>query len=140
MTRSNLPGWRVAALATFCAVLTLGCSSLETKPQPEVVVKDRAHARWQAMAKGNFQLAYDFFSPAYKAINSYENFRGKLGASVTWAGAEVVSVACKPESCIATVRIEGKPLVGGRIGSTISTHVDETWLLDDGQWWFFPAQ
>ena len=37
----------------------------------------------------------------------------------------------------AKVRIEAKPFLGRKFGDTINTHYDETWLLEDGQWWLF---
>jgi len=51
-----------------------------------------------------------------------------------------VKVDC-PETtrCLANIRIDFVPLLGGRFGAKINTHIDETWLLEDGQWWVFQS-
>ena len=98
----------------------------------------RATTRWQALVKGDFDKAYSFTTQGYRAVVPKEAYRAKFGAALSWTGTEVVRVQC-PESkkCIATVRIEFIPMTGLRAGGTMSTHVEETWLLEDGQWWYF---
>lgn len=89
------------------------------------------------MLKRDTRKAYEFTAPSYRAVVSAEKFGSKFGTAVVWVAAEVVSVTCATEKCTATVMIEAKPLLGAKFGNTISTHVDETWLLEDGRWWFF---
>lgn len=117
------------------SVLT-ACAGLQTAP-PEEVVKQRATERWQALLKRDTKKAYEYTAPSYRAAVSAEAFGSKFGTAVVWVAADVVSVTCETAKCTATVRIEAKPLMGAKFGNTISTHVDETWLLEDGGWWFF---
>lgn len=123
-----------AALASLAlsACATLGSMS------PQEQVSQRANQRWQALIGADFTRAYGFNTPGYRAVISPEAHRATVGSAVAWVGAEAVKVDC-PEAnkCTATVRIDFKPLMGGRYGDKINTHIDETWLLEDGQWWYF---
>lgn len=123
-------------LISVAVSLLSACAGLEPRT-PEEIVKARATERWQAMLKRDTRKAYEFTAPSYRAVVSAEKFGSKFGTAVVWVAAEVVSVTCATEKCTATVMIEAKPLLGAKFGNTISTHVDETWLLEDGRWWFF---
>lgn len=123
-------------LISVAASLLSACAGIKSAP-PEETVKERATERWQALLKRDTRKAYEYMAPSYRSVVSAETFGSKFGTSVVWVSAEVVSVACETAKCTATVRIEAKPLMGAKFGNTIETHVDETWLLEDGRWWFF---
>jgi len=125
---------------SLCAAMTLSaCASLGGN-DPEILVRQRAAERWQALVAGEFTRAYGFSTPSYRAVVSADEFRNRNGGAVKREGSEVVAVKC-PETtrCIATIRIDFRPLFGGRFGDKINTHIDETWLLEDGQWWVFQS-
>lgn len=129
----------IALLTTLCASLALSaCASLGSKP-PEEQVSQRATERWKALIAGEFSRAYTYNTPGFKAVVTADGYRNRFGGAVMWVGAEVVRVTCAADSnkCDAVVRIDYKPMMVGTKGSPISTHVDETWLREDGQWWFF---
>ena len=47
----------------------------------------------------------------------------------------MVKVTCEAERCTARMRLDAKPaLIGMNLGA-VATHLDEVWLLEDGQWW-----
>lgn len=133
--------WRViSATLPLCAAIALSaCASLGGNVS-EMQVRQRASERWQALVAGEFTRAYGFSTPSYRAVISADEFRNRNGGAVKREGSEVVAVKC-PETtrCIATVRIDFRPLFGGRFGDKINTHIDETWLLEDGQWWVFQS-
>lgn len=126
------PAWTLAAVA-----LMAGCAAMGSK-SPEDAVKARAGARWAALLKLDMREAYSYLAPGYREVHNEEAYRMRRGSAVKWTGAEVVDVRC-PEAtkCIAKVRIEAKPFMGRKFGDTIATHAEETWLLEDGQWWLF---
>lgn len=104
----------------------------------ETKVSQRASERWKALVAGEFSKAYVYSTPGYREIVTVDGFRGRFGSAVVWVGAEVVSVICpEPVKCNAVIRLEYKPLKGGRSGTPLNTHIDETWLLEGGQWWVF---
>lgn len=115
-------------LALSMAVLA-GCANVSPKT-PEEAVRERANARWKAMGEADYDLAYTFTTPGYRAVVPVKTYRARL-AKGSWFGGEAVGVKCpEPEKCIARVRIDYNHL-----GKKISTHVDETWLFEAGDWW-----
>ena len=127
-----------ARLAAACAVLALaGCASM-TPATPEAQVKARAQARQDAMVKGDYTRAYEYFTPGYRATVSAGTYLGTLGTAIERVGATVESVRCEAlDKCIAEVKLEVKPLAVRRFTGTITTYSNETWLLEAGQWWLF---
>lgn len=131
-------GVRWSYLPIFAATsLLTACALLKSAP-PEEIVRDRANARWAVLLKRDMHKAYEFAAPSYRAVVNEDAYGQRFGSSVAWIGASVVSVTCEPAKCLVTVRVEAKALQGAKLGNTISLDVDESWLLEDGGWWFFP--
>lgn len=127
------------AVAASAVVMVLaGCAAGALQGPPEQQVQARANARWAALVARDFKTAYEFTTPAYRAVTDFNKHMQGQGSAVGWKAAEAVSVRC-PETtkCIATVRIDAAPFLGRKFGDTISAHTEETWLLDGGQWWLF---
>ena len=126
-----------SAGALAALALVAGCAAMGPQA-PEDAVKVRASARWAALLKPDMSAAYSYMAPGYRKVHDEQAYRMRRGSAVKWTGAEVVDVRC-PEAtkCIAKVRIEAKPFLGRKFGDTIVAHAEETWLLEDGQWWLF---
>jgi hypothetical protein len=124
------------AMATALMVSVSGCSMFTPKP-PEEQVRLRATERWQAAIAGDMKKVYDSTAPSYRALVSFDRFRAGFGGAVSWTGAEVVGVTCEPAVCTTVVRIDAKPLLGKGYGDVISTHFDEKWVLEQGEWWLY---
>lgn len=123
-------------ISVFLVGLLSACASAPPAT-PEEQIRQRAQERWQALIKGDFERAYTYLSPASRAVVPYERYRGSIGGAVVWKGAEVVDVRCETlEKCIAKVKVLTEPVIFRQRFGTIETHLDETWLLDKGQWWF----
>jgi hypothetical protein len=124
--------------ATLCAALMLSaCASLDGAT-PEEQVSLRATERWQALIKGEFIRAYSYTTPGYRAMVTADGYRSRFGGAVIWLGAEVIAVNCpEAKKCEARLRLDYKPTLSRQKAASISTHFDETWLFEDGQWWFF---
>ena len=126
--------WTGTATLALCVLLS-ACAS--TPPTPEALVTRRAQARWDALLKNDLKTAYGFLSPASRAVASFDTWANSAFPSATvWKGARVAAVTCDDaQRCKARVTIDHQPLVlDGRLG-TISSAVDETWLIDNGEWW-----
>lgn len=138
-TRNMHSSWsRISAF--LCApILLSACASLSTSA-PEVEVRQRANERWQALVAGDIDRARSYHTPGFKALVSAAGYRGRIGNAGSWVGAEVTDVKCPEKAkCIVRVRIDFKPVMSRRFGDKISTHADETWLLEDSKWWMFQA-
>lgn len=103
---------------------------------PGALVADRASKRWAYMIKHDFKSVYEFFTPFYKASTSQEAYGREMANGNAWLAAEVIKVNCEQQLCNALVRIDVASPMPGKFGDKISTHIDEQWVLVDGEWWF----
>ena len=135
-TRTIARHIRILTLALGALALS-GCAAL-APAAPEQQVQKRAEQRWQALKDAQWDKAYAFVSPSFRATTSAERYRERFVGVPKWTEVKVLNVACEPEKCIATIRIEA--LYGDRSGlKTLSTDMPETWLLEDGQWWKYES-
>lgn len=112
-----------------------GCASLSRKP--EDIVRERAQARWNALLKRDFERAYGYISPGGRAVVPLATYRGRIGTAVAWKSAEVSSVTCETlEKCTVQVKVTYLPAMRRAAIGTIERYLDETWVVDAGQWWF----
>ncbi len=102
----------------------------------EAQVKARADARWQALVKRDFDAAYPFATPAFRAKTTMDAYRGQFGNVVTLMDAKVFSVLCAEQECTVVIDAKARPLLPGRSSVPIATALEEVWVLEDGQWWF----
>lgn len=123
-----------AAALSLASLLALqGCAALQ--PSPERMVEQRATEFWQARKQGQVENAYALASPSYRRLHTLEQYKMQFGGAASLTGVQVIKVTCEAEKCTARIKIEAAPaLVGLNLG-TIATHMDEVWLLEDGQWW-----
>lgn len=119
----------IAALAAGCA--TVGAAS------PEETVKQRAQARWAALIAADWDKAYGYMAPSYRALIERKRFASQFGGGVSWEGVEVLAVSCQEDRCTARIKILYRPVLGARSGEPASTHFNENWVREDGQWWMF---
>ena len=134
----NVPAKRVLKWLGVCTSVALVACAGVSQSSPEETVKQRVNERWKTLVSGDFARSYAYTAPSFRGLISQDVYRGRIGGAVNWVAGEVATVEC-PEAikCIARVRIDYKPLLRGRSGSTVSTYVNETWVLEDGQWWAF---
>ncbi len=100
-------------------------------------MRDRANARWQTLMAGDYAKSYVFTSPAFKKSTAEADYLKRYDKKPQWHGAEVLTVTCAtPTKCVARVRMDLKISLPRTKLDRITTHGDETWLLEEGQWWF----
>ena len=136
---SKLLSRRVLGVAALASALA-GCAGLKPKT-PEEVVAQRAEARWAALIKGDFDGAYAYLPPSFRAVVSAPDYRKRFGAAGQWSNAIVHKVSCEAESCKATVRITTQirlPRFAMTLPET-TTYLDEIWVREEGQWWRYEA-
>ena len=142
MTVNRLYFPKRAKLATLSrcvalfAAITLGACASMRGDAPQDLVKLRANDRWTALVAGDFDKAYGFITPGFRAVVPTSTYRSRTGAAVKWVGAEVNQITCpEPGKCDVQIRMDYVPVLGGRSGAKYTTYLDEAWLLEDGQWW-----
>lgn len=128
---TRLVGMPIAAAVVLFAA---GCASLGAS-KPEDAVKQRAEAYWKARAGGQVDKAYELTSPSYRKVHTFDQFKMQFGKGASIKGVSVVKVDCEAEKCTVRTKVEAAPTLMGVSVGTIATHLDEIWLLEDGQWW-----
>lgn len=115
-------------------------STAVTAPaKAEDAVRARAQQRWDWLVKGQYEEAYSYTTPAFKGLNTAQSYRNRFGTGASWTGARVQSVDCAAtERCTVQVAVDTRVVARG-FRDPITTTVVETWLLEDGQWWYYQA-
>ena len=128
---TRLVGMPIAAAVVLFAA---GCASLGAS-KPEDAVKQRAEAYWKARAAGQVDKAYELTSPSYRKVHTFDQFKMQFGNGASIKGVSVIKVDCEAEKCTVRTKVEAAPALMGVSVGTIAAHLDEIWLLEDGQWW-----
>ena len=139
LSRTSLAA-RTAALALVGATL-VGCASHPNTPAatvtPETLVSERAQQRWDRLLKKDFEQAYTYLTPAYRSLKTSAQYANGFSNGAAWHSAKVDNVSCEnAERCTATVKLEVVVLARG-FSKPLESTLYETWLLDEGQWWFY---
>src|SRR5882724_1785860 len=84
----------------IAAALTTACASMSATP--EEVIRARATQNWNARIAGDFDSAYKFMPPSFRAVTPLVNYKNGFGGAVQWKSAEVVSAECpSQDKCLA---------------------------------------
>ena len=134
---SKLLSRRVLGVAALASALA-GCDGLKPKT-PEEVVAQRAEARWAALIKGDFDGAYAYLPPSFRAVVSAPDYRKRFGAAGQWKSVQIHGVQCEPERCTVKLRLTSLVMVPPRINREVIGYLDEIWVRDEGQWWYYQA-
>lgn len=134
MSSRETTTFRSGMTLALAALALAGCAAMDSR-QPEDIVRERATKRAEAYVKSDFAGAYALLTPTYRKVRDVDAYRRGFGAGAIWQKAEVASVACEAQRCKVSLRVSVKPLIPGMFNDTITVQFEETWLLEDGNWW-----
>lgn len=137
-TTPSAPAASTATPASSAAasVPTPAPAPAATETAAQTAVRTRAQARWDLLVAGKFEEAYTYLTPAYRALRTPTDYRNRFSNGAKWMGAKSASVECaSPERCTAHIQLETLVVARG-FNRPIKTTLTETWLLEDGQWWY----
>ncbi|XAH22992.1 hypothetical protein AAFF27_23855 [Xylophilus sp. GW821-FHT01B05] len=127
-----------AATLVGAGLWLAGCASVVPQT-PEQAITQRAAERWKLMMADKFDASYEYTAPSYRALKDVKAYRLNYGAAGGWTAAEVAKVTCASEaSCTAVLKIAIKNPTPIRSLPTLTTALDEAWVLEDGRWYFLP--
>ena len=132
-------GGAVLALAIIAGCAAMGGGLTKDTP-PEVkaaAVKERSSARWEALIKGDKDAAYTYLSPGTRQMMTLEQYRARPQA-ITYTAAQVEKVDCEAETCKVGLMVtyDYLPAKGTTRAKGVTTYLQETWVLENGQIWF----
>ena len=95
--------------------------------------------RWAALIAGNYDKAWTYTQPSFRDLVKQANYRGRFGGAGEWRGVQVHSVTCAAERCEVRLRLTTRVMVPPFAGHELVGAIDEVWIREDGQWWYFEA-
>ncbi len=107
-----------------------GVSKEDSEAARQAAVSQRVNARWAALIKGDVDAAYQFLSPASREVMTPEQYRAKT-RTAGFRDAAIEKVDCEAELCKVKLRLT----YDHRLMKGIVTPVEETWVLEQGQFW-----
>lgn len=134
--------------AAFCALLITAASACSTAgglapsaaESPEQALRGRVEARWDAVLALDFDRVYEFATPAYRQAHDLTHFKNQYASQIERTRIEVYETAFDPENSEAAkvVVLLYFKAEGGAPGSYFEgmSRVVETWVRQDGQWWY----
>lgn len=134
---------RFVQFMSICGALVLtvacvsSCSVIGTSRAPEDLVRERVAKRWEALVAGDFDSAYHYTTPSFRKVQAKARYRNLFGNAARWTGAKVTSVVCNQDACDVQVSVEMQIFVGFTKGMPSFTVMNEKWVREEGEWWFF---
>ena len=105
-------------------------------------LEDRARARWAALEARDFGAAYEFTTPAYRAVFPREYYLLRFSYAVEWELTEIEVVNYDRPAAVASVvaRVMSKPTkqtsaASVAVGATARS-LSERWIFTEGEWWY----
>ncbi len=125
---------KVLVLIGFLSLLVGGCATLGN-PTDDQVVKSRAQKWIDAVTDGDFERAYKFASPGYRAGVPVALFKAKYLGATNWQNVEVKNVTCAESKCEVLIGFE---YTSNFFKGPMPSQKNETWILVDNDWWLYP--
>ena len=135
----NVVKWRQVVFSAAAGLWLAACAGMPgggglSKESPlearQAAVTQRVNARWAALVKGDVAESYQFLSPASREVTTLEQYRART-RSGGFREAAVDKVDCEAEICRVTLRLT----YDHRLMKGIVTPIEETWVLEQGQFW-----
>jgi hypothetical protein len=109
-----------------------GCTLVETTRPDEVVIKERAEARWDLFIKGDIRGAYQYLSPGARQVVTADQYVGSIKPGL-WRTARVDKV-----NCVSRDMCEVDLMIGiVYAGRSSHTPLREKWVRVESNWWYF---
>jgi hypothetical protein len=134
--------WKAPLLVVFFGILAACSAPRELNDSEKNVLIQRVTERWRCLERNDYACAYEYLSPAYRNVFSYEMYRNRYFSALERRLTGVKVVAYDSGAAVASVRVGvmSRPLkstssASRAIGIT-PTNLTEAWLWGNGEWWY----
>ena len=135
-------GLATTLLVVFLGLLT-GCASGPIWDENQrSILEQRVRERWTALESRDFEKAWEYCSPTYRASFSKQLYAKKFSYAVKWelTGVEIVHYDSVAAVASVVVRVMSEPTKHTSSASVaigaIPNNLRERWVFTEGQWWF----
>ena len=120
-----------------------GCSAPRelTESENNVLIQ-RVSERWRCLERNDYACAYQYLSPSYREVFSYEMYRSRYFSNLERVLTGVKVVAYDRHAAVASVRVGvmSMPLKTTSSASGASrvspVVISEAWFWGSGDWWY----
>ncbi len=129
-------------LLAGCATPSAGvgmASAVAMPAKAEDAVRARAQQRWDWLMAGKFDDAYTYTTPSYRALNTAQDYRNRFSSGAKWVDPQVDSVTCEGDERCKVKIVLGIQVAARGFTKPTKSVIIETWLPENGQWWFYQA-
>jgi hypothetical protein len=106
-------------------------------------LQDRAEARWDAFLAGDFETAYQYYSPGFRSSHTRGDFElSQRLRKVQFRDAQYQDQQCDEDRCTLKFKVQyhiSSPVPGLEKWESKTT-LEEKWVRTQGQWWYLPDQ
>jgi hypothetical protein len=134
--------WKTSFLVAFFGILAACSAPRELNDSEKNVLIQRVTERWRCLERNDYACAYEYLSPAYRDVFSYEMYRNRYFSALERRLTGVKVVAYDSGAAVASVRVgvmsrplKSTPSASRAIGIT-PTNLTEAWLWGNGKWWY----
>lgn len=124
-------------VVTLLQMQLLGCAMVGIGGNDVDIVKERAKARWEALIKKDWDVAYQYELPAYRQTHDANQFRAKFGSKLQWQHIEFKNALIVQEHKTADVKLNlsYQLLLADGVPMDNDIEINERWVKQDGDWW-----
>jgi hypothetical protein len=136
---------RCLTLLVVCSAffISAGCAQREELTEQQLAsLEQRVNARWEALMARDFEKAWEFTTPEYRAAFPRQLYPLKFSYTVEWelTGIEVRGYDSRAAVASVAARVMSKPTkqtsAASRAVGAVPVTFSEQWILIDGEWWF----
>ena len=131
--------WVVVLLALVCGA----CADSDQLTEKQVAaLEQRVRDRWQALSERDFEKAWEFTTPTFRASFPKQLYVKKFSYAVEWelTGVEFVNYDAPAAVASVVARVMSKPTkqtsTASLLVGPIPNNLRERWIFADGEWWF----
>jgi len=136
---TNSHRWlRAAAAGISCRRRGLASIGAGSRPAEQVVL-ERAQGALEPLVDRDFAAAYTYLTAGYRAVVPLAAYRRQTTGPAQWEGAKAHSANARPRAASSRSRSPSGSACRPRRPVCSSSFVDETWVLEDGQWFKYEA-